>query len=299
MAFKSGFVNIVGNPNVGKSTLMNELVGERLSIVTSKSQTTRHRILGIVNGEDHQIVFSDTPGVLKPAYKMQEAMLKFSESALVDADEILYITDVQETADKNAEFLSKIKKMEQTPILLVINKIDLIDQEKLVSLVEYWETQLPKAEIIPCSALNKFNIDYIMKRIVALLPEGEPYYDQDELTDKPMRFFVSEIIREKILMLYSKEIPYSCEVVVEQYVESAKNVHIRAVINVARDSQKGIIIGKKGEGIKRLGVEARKDIETFVGKGIYLELFVKVEKDWRNNEKNLREFGYMLKDDKE
>lgn len=299
MAFKSGFVNIVGNPNVGKSTLMNELVGERLSIVTSKSQTTRHRILGIVNGEDHQIVFSDTPGVLKPAYKMQEAMLKFSESALVDADEILYITDVQETADKNAEFLSKIKKMEQTPILLVINKIDLIDQEKLVNLVEYWETQLPRAEIIPCSALNKFNIDYIMKRIVALLPEGEPYYDQDELTDKPMRFFVSEIIREKILMLYSKEIPYSCEVVVEQYVESAKNVHIRAVINVARDSQKGIIIGKKGEGIKRLGVEARKDIETFVGKGIYLELFVKVEKDWRNNEKNLREFGYMLKDDKE
>ncbi len=299
MAFKSGFVNIVGNPNVGKSTLMNELVGERLSIVTSKSQTTRHRILGIVNGENHQIVFSDTPGVLKPAYKMQEAMLKFSESALVDADEILYITDVQETADKNADFLEKVKKMEQTPILLVINKIDLIDQEKLVALVEYWEKQLPNAEIIPCSALNKFNIDYIMKRIVALLPEGEPYYDLDELTDKPMRFFVSEIIREKILMLYSKEIPYSCEVVVEQYEESPKNVHIRAVINVARDSQKGIIIGKKGEGIKRLGIEARKDIETFIGKSIYLELFVKVEKDWRNNEKDLRNFGYILKDDKD
>lgn len=297
MAFKSGFVNIVGNPNVGKSTLMNELVGERLSIVTSKSQTTRHRILGIVNGEDYQIVFSDTPGVLKPAYKMQEAMLKFSESALVDADVVLYITDTEETADKNVEFLEKVKKMDHVPVLLVINKIDLIDQEKLVKLVEYWEGMLPKAEIIPCSALNKFNVEYIMKRIVALLPEGEPYYDQDALTDKPMRFFVSEIIREKILKLYSKEIPYSCEVVVEQYEESAKNVHIRAVINVSRDSQKGIIIGKKGEGIKRLGMEARKDIETFVGKGIYLDLFVKVEKDWRNNDRNLRQFGYLLQDD--
>lgn len=297
MAFKSGFVNIVGNPNVGKSTLMNELVGEKLSIVTAKSQTTRHRILGIVNGENHQIVFSDTPGVLKPAYKLQESMLKFSESALVDADVILYITDPEESAEKNADFLEKIKKMENIPILLVINKIDLIDQEKLVKLVEYWESILPKAEIIPSSALNKFNVDYIMKRIVEVLPEGEPYYDKDELTDKPMRFFVSEIIREKILKLYSKEIPYSCEVVVEQYEESQKNVHIRAVINVSRDSQKGIIIGKKGEGIKRLGMEARKDIEAFVGKSIYLDLFVKVEKDWRNNERNLREFGYMFKDD--
>jgi GTP-binding protein Era len=297
MAFKSGFVNIVGNPNVGKSTLMNELVGERLSIVTAKSQTTRHRILGIVNGEDHQIVFSDTPGVLKPAYKLQESMLKFSESALVDADVMLYITDTEETAEKNADFLEKVKKMDHIPVLLVINKIDLIDQEKLVKLVEYWEQLLPKAEIIPCSALNKFNVDYIMKRIVALLPEGEPYYDQDALTDKPMRFFVSEIIREKILKLYSKEIPYSCEVVVEQYEEAPKNVHIRAVINVARDSQKGIIIGKQGAGIKRLGVEARKDIETFVGKSIYLDLFVKVEKDWRNNVRDLRQFGY-LQDDK-
>lgn len=298
MVFKSGFVNIVGNPNVGKSTLMNELVGERLSIVTSKSQTTRHRILGIVNGEDHQIVFSDTPGVLKPAYKLQESMLKFSESALVDADIILYITDTEETAEKNSDFLAKIQKMgETTPILLVINKIDLIDQERLVKLVAFWENLLPKAEIIPSSALNKFNVDYIMKRIIALLPEGEPYYDQDALTDKPMRFFVSEIIREKILKLYSKEIPYSCEVVVEQYEESAKNVHIRAVINVARDSQKGIIIGKKGEGIKRLGMESRKDIETFIGKGIYLDLYVKVEKDWRNNEKNLKEFGYIQQDD--
>ncbi|MBO7055289.1 MAG: GTPase Era [Bacteroidales bacterium] len=298
MAFKSGFVNIVGNPNVGKSTLMNELVGERLSIVTAKSQTTRHRILGIVNGEDHQIVFSDTPGVLKPAYKLQESMLKFSESALVDADVMLYITDTEETAEKNSDFLEKVKKMDHIPVLLVINKIDLIDQEKLVKLVEYWEQLLPKAEIIPCSALNKFNIDYIMKRIVALLPEGEPYYDQDALTDKPMRFFVSEIIREKILKLYSKEIPYSCEVVVEQYEEAPKNVHIRAVINVARDSQKGIIIGKQGAGIKRLGMEARKDIETFVGKSIYLDLFVKVEKDWRNNERDLRQFGYMVQDDK-
>ena len=298
MAFKSGFVNIVGNPNVGKSTLMNELVGERLSIVTAKSQTTRHRILGIVNGEDHQIVFSDTPGVLKPAYKLQESMLKFSESALVDADVMLYITDTEETAEKNSDFLEKVKKMDHIPVLLVINKIDLIDQEKLVKLVEYWEQLLPKAEIIPCSALNKFNIDYIMKRIVALLPEGEPYYDQDALTDKPMRFFVSEIIREKILKLYSKEIPYSCEVVVEQYEEAPKNVHIRAVINVARDSQKGIIIGKQGAGIKRLGMEARKDIETFVGKSIYLDLFVKVEMDWRNNERDLRQFGYMVQDDK-
>ena len=297
MAFKSGFVNIVGNPNVGKSTLMNELVGERLSIVTAKSQTTRHRILGIVNGEDHQIVFSDTPGVLKPAYKLQESMLKFSESALVDADVMLYITDTEETAEKNADFLEKVKKMDHVPVLLVINKIDLIDQEKLVKLVEYWEQLLPKAEIIPCSALNKFNVDYIMKRIVALLPEGEPYYDQDALTDKPMRFFVSEIIREKILQLYSKEIPYSCEVVVEQYEEKPKNVHIRAVINVARDSQKGIIIGKQGAGIKRLGMEARKDIETFVGKSIFLDLFVKVEKDWRNNVRDLRQFGY-LQDDK-
>ncbi len=296
MAFKSGFVNIVGNPNVGKSTLMNELVGERLSIVTAKSQTTRHRILGIVNGEDHQIVFSDTPGVLKPAYKLQESMLKFSESALVDADVILYITDTEETAEKNAEFLSKIQKIDHVPILLVINKIDLIDQNRLVELVSFWENLLPKAEIVPCSAKNKFNVEYIMKRIVALLPEGEPYYDQDALTDKPMRFFVSEIIREKILKLYSKEIPYSCEVVVEQYEEGPKNVHIRAVINVSRDSQKGIIIGKKGEGIKRLGTEARKDIETFVGKGIYLDLFVKVEKDWRNNDKNLKQFGYMLDD---
>ncbi|MBR3979775.1 MAG: GTPase Era [Bacteroidales bacterium] len=297
MAFKSGFVNIVGNPNVGKSTLMNELVGERLSIVTSKSQTTRHRILGIVNGEDYQIVFSDTPGVLKPAYKLQESMLKFSESALVDADVILYITDTEETAEKNRNFLEKVRQKKDIPVLLVINKIDLIDQEKLVTLVEYWEELLPQAEIIPCSALNKFNVDYIMKRIVALLPEGEPYYETDALTDKPMRFFVSEIIREKILKLYSKEVPYSCEVVVEQYEESAKMIRMRAVINVTRDSQKGIIIGKKGDGIKRLGIESRKDIEAFVGKKVFLELYVKVAKDWRNDEKSLKEYGYLQKDE--
>lgn len=293
MVFKSGFVNIVGNPNVGKSTMMNELVGERLSIVTDKSQTTRHRILGIVNGDDYQIVFSDTPGVLKPAYKLQESMLKFSESALVDADILIYITDVQESAEKNQEFLEKVKKMNNLPLLLLVNKIDLIDQDQLVKLVEYWERILPHAEIIPCSALNKFNVDYIMKRIVALLPEGEPYYDKDALTDKPMRFFVSEIIREKILKLYSKEIPYSCEVVVEQYLDAPQKVHIRAVINVSRDSQKGIIIGKGGDGIKRLGTEARKDIEIFVGKKIFLELYVKVEKDWRNNDRDLRQFGYI------
>lgn len=297
MAFKSGFVNIVGNPNVGKSTLMNELVGERLSIVTSKSQTTRHRILGIVNGEDYQIVFSDTPGVLKPAYKLQESMLKFSESALVDADVILYITDTEETAEKNRNFLEKVRQKKDIPVLLVINKIDLIDQEKLVTLVEYWEELLPQAEIIPCSALNKFNVDYIMKRIVALLPEGEPYYETDALTDKPMRFFVSEIIREKILKLYSKEVPYSCEVVVEQYEESAKMIRMRAVINVTRDSQKGIIIGKKGDGIKRLGIESRKNIEAFVGKKVFLELYVKVAKDWRNDEKSLKEYGYLQKDE--
>lgn len=297
MAFKSGFVNIVGNPNVGKSTLMNELVGERLSIVTSKSQTTRHRILGIVNGEEYQIVFSDTPGVLKPAYKLQESMLKFSESALVDADVILYITDTEETAEKNRNFLEKVRQKKDIPVLLVINKIDLIDQEKLVTLVEYWEELLPQAEIIPCSALNKFNVDYIMKRIVALLPEGEPYYETDALTDKPMRFFVSEIIREKILKLYSKEVPYSCEVVVEQYEESAKMIRMRAVINVTRDSQKGIIIGKKGDGIKRLGIESRKDIEAFVGKKVFLELYVKVAKDWRNDEKSLKEYGYLQKDE--
>ncbi|MDR2962433.1 MAG: GTPase Era [Bacteroidales bacterium] len=288
---KAGFVNIVGNPNVGKSTLMNELVGERLSIVTNKSQTTRHRILGILNSDDYQIVFSDTPGVLKPAYKLQESMLKFSESALVDADVIVYITDVQESAEKNEDFLNKIRH-QQIPVLLILNKIDLTTQEQLVKLVEEWEERLPQAEIIPSSALNKFNTEYILKRIVELLPEGEAYYDKDVLTDKPMRFFVSEIVREKILLLYQKEIPYSVEVVVDSYEEGEVRDIIRAVILVARDSQKGIIIGSKGAGIKQLGIEARKDIEAFLQKPVHLELFVKVSKDWRDNEKLLKQFGY-------
>lgn len=288
---KSGFVNIVGNPNVGKSTLMNELVGERLSIVTNKSQTTRHRIMGILNEENYQIVFSDTPGVLKPAYKLQESMLKFSESALVDADVIVYITDVQETADKNEEFLAKIQKKD-IPVLLILNKIDLTSQEQLVTLVEQWEERLPQAEIIPCSALNTFNTEYVLKRIVELLPEGEPYYDKDVLTDKPTRFFVSEIVREKILLLYQKEIPYSVEVVVDSYEEGEKCDIIRAVILVARDSQKGIIIGSKGAGIKQLGIESRKEIEAFLQKSVHLELFVKVSKDWRDSDKMLKQFGY-------
>ncbi|MCK9561271.1 MAG: GTPase Era [Bacteroidales bacterium] len=295
MTFKSGFVNIVGNPNVGKSTLMNELVGERLSIITHKSQTTRHRILGIVNADDYQIVFSDTPGILKPNYKLQESMLRFSESALIDADVLLYITDVYESPEKNSEFLQKVMQL-TVPILLVINKIDLSSQDELTTIVEAWEKRMPNVEIIPCSALTKFNVAYILKRISALLPEGEPYYDTDTLTDKPTRFFVSEIIREKILMLYKKEIPYSVEVLVEDFIEEAKHIHIRAVVFVARESQKGIIIGNKGAGIKRLGTTARKDIEAFVQKNVYLELLVKVKKDWRDNDTLLSQFGYKSGD---
>ena len=291
MAFKSGFVNIVGNPNVGKSTLMNELVGERLSIITSKSQTTRHRILGIVNSDDYQIVFSDTPGVLKPNYKLQESMLRFSESALVDADVLVYITDVYESPEKNNDFLQKVSQL-AVPIILIVNKIDLSTQDDLTRIVEAWEERMPNAEIIPCSALTKFNVSYILKRVSELLPEGEPYYDTDMLTDKPTRFFVSEIIREKILLLYKKEIPYSVEVIVEDFIEEAKHIHIRAVVFVARDSQKGIIIGNKGAGIKRLGITARKDIETFVQKNVYLELVVKVKKDWRDDDASLSQFGY-------
>lgn len=291
MAFKSGFVNIVGNPNVGKSTLMNELVGERLSIITSKSQTTRHRILGIVNSDDYQIVFSDTPGVIKPNYKLQESMLRFSESALVDADVLVYITDVYESPEKNNDFLQKVSQL-TVPIILIVNKIDLSTQDDLTRIVEAWEERMPNAEIIPCSALTKFNVLYVLKRVSELLPEGEPYYDTDMLTDKPTRFFVSEIIREKILLLYKKEIPYSVEVIVEDFLEEAKHIHIRAVVFVARDSQKGIIIGNKGAGIKRLGITARKDIETFVQKNVYLELVVKVKKDWRDDDASLSQFGY-------
>lgn len=290
---KAGFVNIVGNPNVGKSTLMNALLGERISIATFKAQTTRHRIMGIYNTDDMQIVFSDTPGVLKPAYKLQESMLNFSTSALTDADVLLYVTDVVETPDKHGDFIGKVAQM-NVPVLLLINKIDLIDQEKLVKIVEEWAALLPHAEIIPISAQAKFNVDYVLKRVQALLPDSPPYFDKDQWTDKPARFFVAEIIREKILLYYDKEIPYSVEVVVEQFKESKQNIHINAVIYVERDSQKGIIIGKQGRALKKVATEARQSLEKFFGKSIFLELFVKVDKDWRNSDKELRNFGYQL-----
>ena len=290
---KAGFVNIVGNPNVGKSTLMNALVGERISIATFKAQTTRHRIMGIYNTEEMQIVFSDTPGVVKPAYKLQESMLNFSTSALIDADVLLYVTDTIESPDKNSDFLAKVSKLE-LPVLLLINKIDQTNQEKLIELVETWKELIPKAEIIPISALSKFNVDYVLKRIKELLPDSPPYFDKDQLTDKPARFFVNEIIREKILLYYDKEIPYSVEVVVEQFKEEAKLIRIHAVIYVERDSQKGIIIGKQGKALKKISTEARRDLERFFGKSIYLETFVKVDKDWRSSDKELRIFGYQL-----
>ena len=273
---KAGFVNIVGNPNVGKSTLMNALVGERISIATFKAQTTRHRIMGIYNTDDMQIVFSDTPGVLKPNYKLQESMLNFSTSALADADVLLYVTDVVETPDKHGDFMEKVEQL-NVPVLVLINKIDLTEQEKLASLVETWSKLLPKAEIIPISASNKFNIDYVMKRVKALLPDSPPYFDKDQWTDKPARFFVTEIIREKILLYYDKEIPYSVEVVVDQFKETAKSIHINAVIYVERESQKGIIIGKQGRALKKVATEARHDLERFFGKAIFLETFVKVD----------------------
>lgn len=290
---KAGFVNIVGNPNVGKSTLMNALVGERISIATFKAQTTRHRIMGIYNTEEMQIVFSDTPGVVKPAYKLQESMLNFSTSALIDADVLLYVTDTIESPDKNSDFLAKVSKLE-LPVLLLINKIDQTNQEKLIELVETWKELIPKAEIIPISALSKFNVDYVLKRIKELLPDSPPYFDKDQLTDKPARFFVNEIIREKILLYYDKEIPYSVEVVVEQFKEEAKLIRIHAVIYVERDSQKGIIIGKQGKALKKISTEARRDLERFFGKSIYLQTFVKVDKDWRSSDKELRNFGYQL-----
>ncbi|MBQ8055860.1 MAG: GTPase Era [Paludibacteraceae bacterium] len=289
---KSGFVNIVGNPNVGKSTLMNDLVGERISIITSKSQTTRHRIMGIVNGEDFQIIYSDTPGVLKPNYKLQSSMLDFSTSALKDADVLLYVTDSIESFDKNQFFLEKVQKT-NVPVLLLINKIDLLDEAKLLALVDRWKSVLPKAEIFPISALHKFNIDNVLNRIKELLPEGEPYFDKDALTDKPARFFVNEIIREKILLNYDKEIPYSTEVAVESFKEDDKMIRISAVIFVERDSQKGIIIGKGGASLKKVGSDARKDIEAFFDKKVFLQLFVKVEQDWRNKENKLKGFGYI------
>ena len=290
---KAGFVNIVGNPNVGKSTLMNDLVGERVSIITSKAQTTRHRIMGIVNTPDYQIVFSDTPGVLKPKYKLQESMLEFSEGALTDADVLLYVTDVVEDPTKNADFLARVAK-EDVPELLVINKIDLLKgQDDLIAIVDRWNALLPKAEIFPTSALEKFNTSNLMKRIVELLPVSAPYFGKDALTDKPARFFVTEIIREKILLNYDKEVPYSTEVIVEKFEEKPGSIHIMAVVYVERDSQKGILIGKGGSMLKRVGMESRKDIETFFGKRVFLELFVKVEPNWRNRENKLKAFGYV------
>ena len=302
---KAGFVNIVGNPNVGKSTLMNQLVGERISIATFKAQTTRHRIMGIVNTDDMQIVFSDTPGVLKPNYKLQESMLAFSESALADADVLLYVTDVVENPEKNMDFLAKVQKM-TIPVILLINKIDELQstpntqrkqkaqnsQESLTAIVEKWHTLLPNAEILPISAKNKFGVDMLLKRIKELLPESPAYFDKEQLTDKPARFFVSEIIREKILLYYDKEIPYSVEVVVESFKETEKNIHIRAIIYVERDSQKGIIIGHQGVALKKVGAESRKALERFFGKSIFLETYVKVDKDWRSSQKELNNFGY-------
>ncbi len=292
---RAGFVNIVGNPNVGKSTLMNALVGERISIITSKAQTTRHRIMGIVNGEDFQIVYSDTPGVLKPNYKLQESMLGFSNSALADADILLYVTDVLDSAEKNAFFLEKVQRMQDTTkIILIVNKIDLIDQEKLEALVDFWHKELPKAEIFPISALEKFNIETLFNHIKDLLPESPPFFDKDALTDKSERFFVTEIIREKILMNYDKEIPYSVEVAVEEFKEEGNLLRISAVIFCERDSQKGILIGKQGAALRTVGTQARKDIEAFFDTKVFLQLFVKVEKDWRNRERKLRNFGYQL-----
>lgn len=294
MLHKAGFVNIVGNPNVGKSTLMNALVGERISIITSKAQTTRHRIMGIVNGEDFQIVYSDTPGVLKPNYKLQESMLGFSQSALTDADVLLYVTDVLDSAEKNAFFLDKVKKMDHVNTILIINKIDLIDQKRLEELVEFWRKELPNAEIFPISAVEKFGIEQLFERIKALLPDSPPFFDKDALTDRPERFFVNEIIREKILLNYDKEIPYAVEVMVEEFKEEENIIRISAVVFCERDSQKGIIIGKQGAALRKVGTEARKDIEAFFEKKVFLQLYVKVEKDWRNRERKLRNFGYQL-----
>ncbi len=292
---KAGFVNIVGNPNVGKSTLMNLLVGERISIATFKAQTTRHRIMGILNTDEAQIVFSDTPGVLKPNYKLQEAMLRFSRSALRDADVLLYVTDMVESPEKNSDFIAEVRKLD-VPILVLINKIDLSDQASLVKKVEQWHDIVPEAEILPISAIAKFNIDAVMRRIMELLPESPPYFEKDALTDKPARFFVTEIIREKILLHYDKEIPYVCEAAVEYFKEKEGSIYIKALIFVERDTQKGIIIGHEGSALKRVATDARRELEKFFGKKIFLEIYVKVDKDWRNSDKQLRRFGYDQKD---
>ena len=291
---KAGFVNIVGNPNVGKSTLMNQLVGERISIATFKAQTTRHRIMGIVNTPEMQIVFSDTPGVIKPNYKLQESMLAFSESALDDADVLLYVTDVIEDPEKNRDFLDKVAKISQ-PVILLINKIDLSDNAGLGAIVDKWHSILPNAEILPISAKNKFGTDMLLSRIKDLLPDSPPFFDKEQLTDKPARFFVTEIVREKILLYYDKEIPYSVEVQCDSFKETENRIHIMVTIFVERDSQKGIIIGHQGVAIKKVSTEARKSLEKFFGKKIYLETFVKVDKDWRSSDKELNAFGYNPK----
>ncbi len=293
MAHKAGFVNIIGNPNVGKSTLMNAFVGERLSIITDKAQTTRHRIMGIVNGDDFQMVYSDTPGILKPHYKLQEEMLKFVDTALVDADIIVYVTDMVETFDKNNDYLEKVRNV-KIPVLLLINKIDTSNQQALEEKMQMWSEILPNAMIFPVSALQKFNTAEVFEKIKELLPENPPFFDKDELTDKTQRFFVQEIIREKIFLNYKKEIPYSCEVLVDEYKEGTDITRIRAIIYVSREQHKGIIIGRQGVALKKVGIEARKDIEQFIGSKVYLELLVKVQKDWRDKEQNLKFFGYKL-----
>ncbi|MBO7286068.1 MAG: GTPase Era [Alistipes sp.] len=293
MAHRSGFVNIIGNPNVGKSTLMNQLVGEKLSIITSKAQTTRHRIMGIVNGEDFQIVYSDTPGILKPNYKLQEKMMKFVRGAITDADVLLYVTDTVEDSDRSADIIEKVN-LSGIPTIVVINKVDLTTPDKLVALVEKWQKLIPNAIIAPCSAKENFNVEGVFNLILERLPEGEPFYPKDTLTDKTLRFFASEIIREKILLNYDKEIPYSCEIAIESYKEEPNIDRISATIFVARNSQKGIVIGHKGERLKRVGQAARHDLEAFLGKKVFLELYVKVMEDWRNNDNQLKRFGYEL-----
>ncbi len=288
---RSGFVNIIGNPNVGKSTLMNAMVGEKLSIVTAKAQTTRHRIMGIVNGDDYQIVYSDTPGILKPNYRLQQNMMNFVDAAIGDADIILYVTDTVETADKNADYVAKLQRLD-CPVIVVINKIDLSDQPRVMELMEYWKAQLPKAEVIPASARERFNLESIFDKIVEKLPLSPPWYDKDTFTDRNLRFFAQEIIREKILLNYSQEIPYCCEVEVESFKEGEERYEISAVIYVMRDSQKGIIIGKKGAALKKVGTEARIDMEDFFQKKVFLSLYVKVDPDWRESRRELRRFGY-------
>lgn len=291
MAHKAGFVNIIGNPNVGKSTLINELLGERLSIITAKAQTTRHRILGIYNDDDHQVVFSDTPGIVDPGYKLHDSMLKSVKGTFSDADIILYVVEVGETKVKDEDLLHKLTKV-KVPVIVLINKIDLADTKVVEAQIEHWKNMVPNGMILPISALNKFNVDKVMEKVLELIPESPPYYDKDEYTDRPMRFFVAEIVREKILLNYSKEVPYSCEVVVEEYKDEPEIVHIRANIIVSRDSQKGIIIGHQGKMLKRTGIMARKDIEEMVGKQVMLNLYVKVDKNWRDDERKLKKYGY-------